>query len=1049
MEYRTPLKTILKSGLSAREVESSRRINGSNRIVQPQGDPWWTLYLEKFDDPIIRILIVAAVLAIITGAMKGEYLEGVAIIVTIFLATFLGFLNEWKARLEFDLLVQAKDETPVKVVRDGNMQTLPRTELVVGDVVFMETGDEVPADGELLDAVSLQVDESRLTGESYPVFKTVKVHNESELPQDQSTQVSTSDSSSPTSSASPSESESASASASEEVFPASFVLRGTMIVDGLGVMKVFAVGNQTEAGKVAKSATEEFHESTPLARQLERLGGVISLFGFSGAILIFFALILRGWVSGELDLSLEEGTFAFFLIATVIVAGARYWIPMIYEGLEYAGLEVTSRGIYCEHESDRGLKSLITGIKLFGGLLIFGIISGLISSRTELWFTIDHSRIFLRYFMVVVAIIVVAVPEGLSMAVTLCLAYGMRKMMACNNLVRKLHACETIGAATIICSDKTGTLTQNEMSVSEVAFEHVSRAESALISEVRGDGGISKAGEKTDSVSPAFFNTPMGRMVVESISVNSTAHLCILNGQTVPVGNMTEGALLKWLQNTGIDYSEQRHGFQLDKQWTFSPIRKFMATLGFSSVFGKRLLHVKGAPETVLGKCSSVFSTDAPRPIADERQAWTSYLEGLQSRGMRTLAFAVLELPESTEVETSASKDPDDILSELAHDMTWLGCIAISDPIRPEVPAAIQSCARAGVEVKILTGDHSRTAIEIARQIGLLDNVDPEHCHLSGREFHAMNDVEALERLKTIKILSRARPSDKLRVVSLLKEAGHVVAVTGDGANDAPALHRADVGLSMGKSGTDMAKEASDIILLDDSFASIATGILWGRSLYLNIQRFLVFQLSINLAAVGLTLFGPILGLPLPLTVIQMLWVNLIMDTFAALALATEPPVMSLMDHPPRKKDEFIISPKMTRAIFGFGLFSFVFFLGLLLVFTRYGEISDERLSLFFSMFVLVQFWNLFNIRRFGLPGSAFTNLSGNPWFILVVSVILIGQILIVQFGGAVFRTVPLSLWEWFLMLLGTSPILLVPEIGRYLQKCMRPGDMRVRDDVE
>ncbi|MFZ2958765.1 MAG: cation-translocating P-type ATPase [Candidatus Ozemobacteraceae bacterium] len=1044
MEYRISLKELLRSGLSTQAAIESRNAHGPNRILPPPGDPWWKLYLEKFDDPLIRILLVAAVLAIVSGWMKGDYLEGIAIIVTIFLATFLGFLNEWKARLEFDQLVQAKDETPVKVVRDGNVQTLPRTELVVRDVVFMETGDEVPADGELLDAVSLQVDESRLTGESFPVAKSSRENGETDCDD--------AGSRTPIRESVPNDS----SASLEEVFPAYLVFRGTMIVEGFGVLRVAAVGNQTEAGKVAKSATEELNAGTPLGRQLERLGGVISLFGFTGALLIFSSLLLRGSLNGEFSLSVEEMTFAFLVGASIVIGTARYWVRMVYEGLEYAGLEVSPKGLFPEDGPFDNLRPLLAGTGIFALLLALSLLSGLLSLHPTNWFTLEHGRALLRYIMVVVAIIVVSVPEGLSMAVTLCLAYGMRRMMSCNNLVRKLHACETIGAATVICSDKTGTLTQNEMTVSEAAFQTTA-----------------------SPLSPDFFQTPCGHLVVEGISVNSTAHLCLKRGQDVSVGNVTEGALLKWLKRAGIEYGDCRGTFSIEQQWTFSPKRKFMATLGRSSVSGRRFLFVKGAPETIIGRCSSRYvdpgSGDAAKDRETlvqareartqeqeasikgretwslERETWTSYLEGLQSRGMRTLGFALLELPSEAPLPSLPASLPgntsEDTLDTLAQDLVWLGCVAISDPIRPEVPDAIRHCFQAGVEVKILTGDHPRTAVEIARLVGLWKPDDSAEAHMTGREFQELNDIEALERLQKLKILSRARPSDKLRVVSLLKDSGHVVAVTGDGANDAPALHRADVGLSMGKSGTDMAKEASDIILLDDSFASIATGILWGRALYLNIQRFLVFQLSINVAAVGLTLFGPILGLPIPLTVIQMLWVNLIMDTFAALALATEPPTQSLMQRPPRKKDDFIISPTMLRSIMGFGLSSFAFSLGLLLAFTKNGTISEERLSLFFTIFVMIQFWNLFNIRRFGLSGSALTDLSGSPWFLLVAAVILGGQIMIVQFGGTVFRTSPLSLVEWVLMLLGTIPVLLIPEILRFFSALPRENAVSRVDD--
>ena len=596
--------------------------------------------------------------------------------------------------------------------------------------------------------------------------------------------------------------------------------------------------------------------------------------------------------------------------------------------------------------------------------------------------------------MIAVVIIVVAVPEGLAMSVTLSLAYSMRKMTAQNNLVRKMHACETIGAATVICSDKTGTLTRNEMRVSEA---HIPALE----------GGS--------------LDTPFGRVVAESVAANSTAQLTVEDGETKPLGNPTEGALLLWLKEKNVDYLAARGNFAVGRQLPFSTERKYMATAGTGADGAKRV-YVKGAPEVLLGRATTVLTSTGDRPLTDgEKATITAEMKGFQQRGMRTLGLAL-----------KPTDAPTGDIEPQVNGLTWVGFVAISDPVRPEVPGAVQSCQAAGIQIKIVTGDTADTAREIGRQIGLLSSADEAGAELTGAEFAAMTDEQAAEAVKPLKVMSRARPMDKMRLVELLKHQGHVVAVTGDGTNDAAALNHADVGLAMGKTGTAVAKEAADIILLDDSFKSIVNAVMWGRSLYLNIQRFILFQLTINVVALGVALLGPFVGIDFPLTVMQMLWVNLIMDTFAALALATEPPSEDVLKKKPRDAEAFIITPPMTKLIFGVGLF----FLAIMVAFLLFMKgLSGDELrrwqAIFFSVFVLLQFWNLFNARCYGTTRSAWDGLLQNKAFLLIAAAILVGQIVLVQLGGDVFRTVPLGALEWLAIIAGTSPVLILGELFR------------------
>lgn len=883
-------------GLADEQVLKSRIEHGVNLLTPPKRPSLWKLYLEKFEDPVVRVLLVAALFSLLISIVENEYAETIGIIMAILLATGIGFFFEYDAGKKFDLLNAVNEETLVKVIRNGRVQEIPRKEVVVGDIVLLETGEEVPADGALLEAVSLQVNESNLTGE--PVVSKTTVETDFD---------------------------------EEATYASNQILRGTTIVDGHGTMCVEAVGDATEIGKVARRSTEQSTESTPLNIQLTKLANLIGKIGFSVAGLAFLIFFVK-----DVALVYDFASFHTF----------RDWLP---------ALQAT-----------------------------------------------------LQYFMMAVTLIVVAVPEGLPMSVTLSLALNMRRMLSTNNLVRKMHACETMGAITVICTDKTGTLTQNLMQVYEANF-----------------GGLKNGSE--------LGNDDLSRLVMEGISVNSTAFLEEGASGEKPkgVGNPTEVALLLWLNEQGKDYLALREQATVIDQLTFSTERKFMATLVHSPLLGKKILYVKGAPEIVLGKCKEVILDGKRVDVSEYGPAIEAQLLDYQNMAMRTLGFAFRVMDEE---EQEIGKE----IQEKVKDMSFLGVVAISDPIRPDVPAAVEKCRSAGIGVKIVTGDTSGTATEIARQIGLWLPEDTERNRITGAAFAELTDEEALDRVMDLKIMSRARPTDKQRLVQLLQQKGAVVAVTGDGTNDAPALNHAQVGLSMG-TGTSVAKEAGDITLLDDSFNSIGTAVMWGRSLYKNIQRFIVFQLTINFVALFIVLSGALVGTELPLTVTQMLWVNLIMDTFAALALASTPPDEGVMKEKPRKSTDFIITGSMKVHILGMGLAFLAVLMGMLLWFAHEeGGMTPRRLTIFFTFFIMLQFWNLFNARVFGTSDSAFKGITKSYGMELIILAILGGQILIVQFGGAVFRTVPLDLSTWMAIVSSTSLVLWMGELVRLVQCLIR-----------
>ncbi len=858
------MKDYNPRGLTPQQVAESRQRHGDNVITPPKDDSAWKLFIDKFRDPIIQVLLFAAVLSLAIAFVEKNFTESIGIICAIILATCVGFWFEWDAMRRFRRLNQVNDDIPVKVVRDGAVCEVPRRDVVVGDVVCIESGETVPADGELVEAVSLSINESTLTGEPSVDKTTDEAHFDAEA-----------------------------------TYPSNVAMRGTTVVDGYGRMVVTAVGDRTEAGRVTEQSTIESDEQTPLNRQLTRLSRLI----------------------GKLGIGL-------------------------------------SCAIFC----------VMLGKALFAGHLLEGD-----------WLQI--SQHVLHIFMISVAIIVMAVPEGLPMSITLSLAMSMRRMLKTHNLVRKMHACETMGAVTVICTDKTGTLTQNKMHVDELV--------------------------RYDELPEREFD--------ELIALNSTA---FLDAEGKIIGNPTEGALLEWMRGRGVSYEQLREGAKIIDRLTFSTERKYMATIIESGLSGRRILCVKGAPEIVR-------SMSLPDGRDEEVQ---TRLLAFQNRAMRTLGIAWRECTEE-----------DALQAVEAGGLRFAAVAAISDPVREDVPAAVARCLGAGIAIKIVTGDTPATAREIARQIGLWnDAVDGGHNHMTGTEFAAMSDEELLERVGELKIMSRARPLDKQRLVRLLQQRGEVVAVTGDGTNDAPALNFANVGLSMG-SGTSVAKDASDITLLDDSFASIATAVMWGRSLYRNIQRFVLFQLTINFAAIVICFVGAIFGTDMPLTVVQILWVNIIMDTFAAMAMASLPPNPEVMRDRPRPRNEFIITPAMARTLFTCGGVMVVVLLGMLFYWSfGSGEMTVRELTLFFSTFVFMQFWNMFNAKGFETRHSVFKDWHGCREFFLILLVIAVGQVLIVEFGGAVFRTVPLSWGEWAAVIGSTSLIAIGGEVVRTLGRRRR-----------
>ena len=873
------------TGLTSRQVEENRLEYGENILTPPPRTPAWKLFLDKFRDPLIVILLIAGVLSIgiscyeYWGLHEGAtvFFEPVGIFAAILLATGLAFYFEQKADKEFAILNKVNDDELVQVIREGNPTMVAKREVVYGDIVVITTGMEIPADGQLLDAVSLNVDESTLTGEPMAHKTTVEADFDPDA-----------------------------------TFPSDHVMRGTKVMEGHGVMRVTAVGDHTENGKVFEAARIDDNIKTPLDEQFDKLGRLITRFAYAVAVAIVIGRVIMYVTSTPF----EWMSFMAYLLQT---------------------------------------------------------------------------------FMIAVTLVVVSVPEGLPMAVTLALAYSMRRMLKTNNLVRKLHACETMGATTVICTDKTGTLTQNQMRVSAMKIS----------------------------------DTIPHDLLVEGIAANSTAELDLSGQKPSVIGNPTEGALLLWLRDQGADYRKIRDNLTTIDELPFTTERKYMAT-AVNNASGRRMLYVKGAPEIVFGMSGDTCGTS--RAEIDRE------LLEFQNQGMRTLGFAYKPLGDG--------EDPVKDGKIVAKGLTFMGIVAISDPIRPDVADAVRDVNDAGIDVKIVTGDTPATAREIGRQIGIWTDSDSDEAIITGQEFEALDDEQLLQRVEGLKIIARARPMDKKRLVEALQNKGEVVAVTGDGTNDAPALKAAQVGLSMGD-GTSVAKEASDITIIDNSFSSIGKAVMWGRSLYRNIQRFILFQMTVNLVACLIVLCGAFMGMQSPLTVTQMLWVNLIMDTFAAMALASLPPTPSVMHDAPRDRREFIITRPMRRFIIGTGglffavLLAFLYYLKHtdLTSLTQIGHLpihndtglSAYELSVFFTTFVFLQFWNMFNARAFETGRSAF-HFKDCEGFVAIAVMILIGQVLIVNVGDELFNVVPLHFSDWVIIILSTSSVLWIGELLRWWQ---------------
>lgn len=892
--------TSTHRGLTQQQVEESRRLHGANILTPPAEESLWRLFLEKFKDPLIIVLLMAGILSVLIacyeyyGLNEGPtvFFEPVGIFVAIILATGLSFYFEKKAEDEFKILNQVNDDEPVQVIRDGNPTEISKKDVVVGDIIILNAGQEIPADARLLEATQLNVDESTLTGEPMASKTTDENHFDPEA-----------------------------------TFPSDHVMRGTRVMEGHGIAEVYAVGDATENGKVYEAAHIDDGIKTPLTEQLERLGNVVT----KGSYIIGTTVII--------------GRITMYLLQTEVFE----WMPFIAH--------------------------------------------------------------VLQSLMIAVTLIVVSVPEGLPMAVTLSLAYSMRRMLRTNNLVRKMHACETMGATTVICTDKTGTLTQNQMRVAETKFFALPEQQLA--------------------------DEPTSRLISTAIAVNSTAQLDLSNPSRPSVlGNPTEGALLLWLNDNGFDYRTIRSEVHVIDELPFTTERKYMAT-AIVAPDGSRRLFVKGAPEIVLAMSKTV-TTDIDRNSIEQ------LLLGYQEKAMRTLGFATCQLGDS---ETGIGDSGVD-----AANLEFIGVVAIADPVRREVPDSIRECIDAGINIKIVTGDTPATAREIGRQIGLWQPSDSDRNIITGPEFGALTDSELDQRVYDLKIIARARPMDKKRLVESLQKKGQVVAVTGDGTNDAPALKAANVGLSMGD-GTSVAKEASDITIVDNSFASIGRAVMWGRSLFQNLQRFILFQLTVNVVACLVVLAGAFMGTESPLTVTQMLWVNLIMDTFASMALSSLPPSRSVMDSKPRDRHSFIITSSMWQFIGGVGLIFAAIILSLVYIFEhadvtslsqlaniRLGEaqgLSPYELSIIFTTFVMLQFWNIFNARAYATHRSAF-HLQSCGEFIMISAVIFFGQILIVNIGDEFFNVVPLRLEDWLIIIGGTSLVLWIGEISRIAGRMLK-----------
>lgn len=954
----------LARGLSFEEVTESRRVHGANTLTPPPRTPAWKQLLEKFDDQTIRILLVAAVLSLIMAGVdrwilhgEGSFIDSLGIFLAVALATLVAWLNERKSEKEFEILNRQSEDVEVEVVRAGDTRLVPIDELVVGDLVRARMGFKVPADGVLLSASSLNVDESLLTGESIPRVKRVLA-------------------------------EGADPGAEHRVF------RGTMVVEGHGLFRVTAVGDKTELGKIAAELHHE-DETTPLQEKLTILADQIGLTGTVAATAIFTVMAAGSLLESPLLRVLSargEPFWALVGAAAVLAIPAAFWLlPRLLGGIDDA---LKERGL-------RWIGIAVVTLPAFVVLFTVGAAGwGYFADAVAAQQTVEAT---LLAFVVAVTIVVVAVPEGLPMMVNVSLALNMRAMARQSCLVRKLVASETIGSATIVCTDKTGTLTQNRMAP---VWFHV--------------GGRTFTGAELWDVAA----TPEWASLVQNACVNATAGLEHRADGVVRVGNPTEAALLAALHERGHDYRPQREGAQVLWQVDFTSERKFSA-VQIATPEGP-ICYDKGAPERIIARCTHVRIDGGELPLDDARRADLDVaLAEASGRALRVLAFAEKRAPEGCHGDSFAS-------CEACAGRVLVGMVGIADPLREGVRESLATCRGAGIEVTMVTGDEVGTATAIARESGILRSGDD--LIMTSAEFTKLDDEALQEIAPRIRVLARSHPLDKLRLVRALKQDGNcVVAVTGDGINDTPALKAADVGLAMG-TGHQVAREASDVVLVDDNFASIVTGVRWGRALYSNIQRFLQFQLSVNVVALLCALIGPLVGYPLPFTVPQLLWINIIMDTFAALALSTDPPRDGIMSRPPVPRQAHVLTPAMAVTIAINGLFQVGVLLWVLLA-DPFGTASEiERLTVFFTVFVMFQFWHKFNCRALRRDESPFEKLLRNKNFLFIVGLITVAQVILVQLGGpvgALFRTVPLPLATWGWILLLTASILPVAWLAR------------------
>lgn len=955
-------------GLRACDIADRRRRFGINRISPPARPPLWQGWLRQFDDPIIRILLIAAGTTALVGISEGNLVESGVIALIILMATVIGFVSEERAEREFDLLTASRECVPVRVVRDCALASVARSEIVVDDIVWLEAGDEIPADGLLIRGQAVKADERLLTGEKQPALK---------WPADRlSMAVVGIGTSSP-----------------------DWLRRGSLITQGRGLMRVTAVGDATELGRAGTAAISGRNESSPLRRQLDGLGRAIAFCGVTMATIVFGVLVAGRLTSGGIPLSWGQGWSHLCIAAGLVCFFLPYWLPAALDLLGLAGFEVTGRGLFPKDGPPVWQIGLRWGAGAAGAGLAFGLVSGILPPALAAWGTHALESALLQDFLQMVALIVVAVPDGLSMSITLCLAWGMRRLLAGRTIVRRLHTCETIGAVTVICTGPTGPLTGTRLSVGRVII------------------GLSERN----------IEGPPDALLAEAIAVNATAHLARRHDDpAVTIGDSLEGALLFWLRDRGVSYMAHRGSFELVRQWFAGPENWFMATLGLTSADSDLdktwRLHVKGPADLILRKCRSFWNGTSPVPFESASAERGNLSERLCTLGAagRLIGFAM---------RTGNGACPSD--EDPASDLTWLGAILVAGSISPEMASSMDLCRRAGIRVTLMTSEPPEVASKLAREAGIYLAETNDGKMLTGERLRQIGGPHAAHAVDDLAVLAGAGVQDRSSLIDLLRSHGEIVAMVGENDSDAPVLRHADIGLVIGQGASDRIRAAGDLILLDEGLQSLLAAVRWGRSLFLNIQRFLVFQLSVNVMALGINLLGPFIGVRLPLTILQMLWVNIIMDIFAALALATEPPHPGIMDGPPRQSRDFIVTKPMIRAILTTSAVSMAVFVGALRFWQLPGgEIDARRLTWFFCLFVLVQLWNLVNARGFGARRPPWLGISENPWFATMILLSLFAQVAIVQWGGSLFRTVPLSLLEWAALLAGTSPLLL---LGRSL----------------